>query len=85
MCFRSLSSKDKSYRLALEIIIGSSRVWVLFFTVSVIFIKFSICQNSKSKYIHIHKRYSYFYIKCAKRMFFVHEKVFYAETKVEAV
>jgi hypothetical protein len=28
---------------------------------------------------------SYFYIKCAKRMFFVHEKVFYAETKVEAV
>jgi hypothetical protein len=28
---------------------------------------------------------SYFYIKCAKRVFFVHEKVFYAETKVEAV
>jgi hypothetical protein len=27
----------------------------------------------------------YFYIKCAKRVFFVHEKVFYAETKVEAV
>jgi hypothetical protein len=28
---------------------------------------------------------SYFYIKCVKRVFFVHEKVFYAETKVEAV
>jgi hypothetical protein len=28
---------------------------------------------------------SYFYIKCAKRVFFVHEKVFYAETKVEAI
>jgi hypothetical protein len=28
---------------------------------------------------------SYFYIKCAKRVFFVHEKVFYVETKVEAV
>jgi hypothetical protein len=28
---------------------------------------------------------SYFYIKCAKRVFFVYEKVFYAETKVEAV
>jgi hypothetical protein len=32
---------------------------------------------------HCHN--SYFYIKCAKRMFLVHEKVFYAETKVEAV
>jgi hypothetical protein len=31
------------------------------------------------------KANSYFYIKCAKRVFFVHEKVFYAETKVEAV
>jgi hypothetical protein len=30
-------------------------------------------------------RNSYFYIKCVKRVFFVHEKVFYAETKVEAV
>jgi hypothetical protein len=30
-------------------------------------------------------QYSYFYIKCVKRVFFVHEKVFYAETKVEAV
>jgi hypothetical protein len=28
---------------------------------------------------------SYFYIKCVKRVFFVHEKVFYAETKVEVV
>jgi hypothetical protein len=28
---------------------------------------------------------SYFYIKCVKRVFFVHEKVFYTETKVEAV
>jgi hypothetical protein len=28
---------------------------------------------------------SYFYLKCVKRVFFVHEKVFYAETKVEAV
>jgi hypothetical protein len=39
-------------------------------------------------YIHIRCMYmqnSYFYIKCVKRVFFVHEKVFYAETKVEAV
>jgi hypothetical protein len=28
---------------------------------------------------------SYFYIKCVKKVFFVNEKVFYAETKVEAV
>jgi hypothetical protein len=28
---------------------------------------------------------SCFYIKCVKRVIFVHEKVFYAETKVEAV
>jgi hypothetical protein len=33
----------------------------------------------------LQKDNSYFYIKCAKRVFFVHEKVFYAETKVEAI
>jgi hypothetical protein len=34
---------------------------------------------------YINDNNSYFYIKCAKRVFFVHEKVFYAEKKVEAV
>jgi hypothetical protein len=34
--------------------------------------------------LEIMNQNSYFYIKCAKRVFFVHEKVFYAETKVEA-
>jgi hypothetical protein len=44
-------------------------------------------QKKTSRVITVEKRTqnSYFYIKCAKRVFFVHEKVFYAETKVEAV
>jgi hypothetical protein len=59
--------------------------------------KFLITIDYFSKYVEVFKvsnitaetvirvLNSYFYIKCVKRVFFVHEKVFYAETKVEAV
>jgi hypothetical protein len=46
---------------------------------------FTTILRVKKCHFHYDMQNSYFYIKCAKRVFFVHEKVFYAETKVEAV
>jgi hypothetical protein len=49
------------------------------------FLNYRIDYNLISQTVEKVVKNSYFYIKCAKRVFFVHEKVFYAETKVEAV